>query len=221
MEDNDQNNNVDGFRAPDNQAPVSSVDGFVTNPRPEQVQNQAANSNSFNTNGVNDQAVADDPNAVASTDNVANTDNHAVENAKLKEQKKGLSIWLVVLLILLFAGASAMAVYFWQSAQASKDLDAQKAKTSQATQGQIDTLTKTNSELTTQNANLQKTVDAQQAYIASLSKTATNLKAACGNSCAAISIPAAPAGVSVTATPTPTASPAATATPTPTPSKTN
>lgn len=224
MEDNDQKNNVDGFRAPDNQAPVSSVDGFVTNPRPEPGPSQPVNNNfSTNASGATDDTATttDAQNDVANDENVVSKEDHAVENAKLKEQKKGLSIWLVVLLILLFAGASAMAVYFWQSAQSSKDLDAQKAKTSQATQSQIDTLTKTNSELTTQNASLQKTIDAQQAYIASLSKTATSLKTACGNSCAAISIPAAPAGVSVTATPTPSPAATATPTPTPTPTKTN
>lgn len=224
MDENDQKSNVDGIRPPEPQAPVSNVDGFVTNPRPDSSsagQNPSPYTNRFeNQNVHHDEANQDG-------DTQAQVPAHEVETAKLKAEKKGLSVWIVILLIILFAGAAAAAVYFWQSAQAKSDLDAEKAKTSQATKQQIDQLTATNADLTAQNASLQKTIETQQAYITSLGKIATQLKATCGKSCDSIIIPPAPTPTPTptpSATPTPAAAtptPAASVTPTPTPAKTN
>jgi len=193
MEENDQNQNIDGVK------PVSNVDGFVTNPRPINP----------NTTSQGDESSSD------TQDSTSQTPNHEVEVAKLKEQKKGMAIWLVVLLVVLFAGAAAAAVYFYQSNQSKKELDAAKAQTSQAqkdlaaqkqstTQQQIDDLNKQVSTLKTENATLQKTVDAQAAYIKQLTTTATQLKTACGTACGAITIPTPPAGVTSTTTTTTT-----------------
>lgn len=219
MEENDQKNNVDGIRPPEPQSPVSNVDGFVTNPRPDTTPSQ---SNSPYTSRFDNQPAdaSEESAGVTTAETTPRADDHAIENAKLKEQKKGLSIWLVVLLIILFAGAAAAGVFFWQSAQNKKDLDAEKAKTSQATQAQVDTLTKANADLTAQVASLQKTVDSQQAYIDSLTKAMGMLKTACGKSCEAIPTPTpTPTPSKTTTTPTPSAT--VTPTPTPTPTKTN
>lgn len=216
MDGNDQKNNVDGIRPPEQQAPVSNVDGFVTNPRTEapqprqsydtDIQSQQAQPSQVDSQQVDSGAVqANDPPA-----------------EKPKKDKKGVAVWLVIVLILLFSAAAAAGVYFWQSNQSKSDVDAEKAKTAQAMKQQVDQLSKTNEDLTKQNAALQSTIQTQQAYIDAVAKIAAQLKAACGKNCDPITVPPTPTvSPTPTATVAPTATPtvAPTATPTPTPTK--
>jgi type II secretory pathway pseudopilin PulG len=199
MEGNDQSQNNEAPKT-DGQAPVSNVDGFITSPQPATTESSASVASPEQPT----EAVAETPAPTVDTTSQAQPA-HEVEVAKLKEQKKGMAVWLVVLLVILFAGAAAVAVYFYQSNQAKQDLDAQKAQTAQlqkqlteqqqsSTQQQITDLNNQITTLKNQNAALQKTVDAQAAYIKTLTDTATKLKTTCGTACSSITIPTPPAG---------------------------
>lgn len=209
MDENDQNQNIDGIKPVEQQAPVSNVDGFVTNPRPEPSSySSQAGSSDFDT---------------PAQDQAAPTPNHNTEVVELKKQKKGLAIWLVILLIILFSAAAAAAVYFYQSNQAQKDLDAAKAQTAQAqkdlaaqkqqlaeqektaTQQTINQLKADNDKLKTDNATLKAENDLLKTQVTTLTtyannmfKVATDLKAKCGASCTSVTVPPVPTTTSTT-----------------------
>lgn len=213
MESNDQNQNNEGFRPADQQPPVSNVDGFVTNPRPEPSASIGGSSpvpqSADNVTTDSGESVANQP---------APTTSHEVEVAKLKQQKKGMSIWLVVLLVILFAGAAAVAVYFYQSNQAQKELDAAKAQTAQAqkdlaaqqaklaeqektaTQQTIDQLKTENATLKAENDALKKQVSDLTAYANSLYKITVELKTKCGTACSTTTVPPVPTAPTATTT---------------------
>lgn len=203
MDANDQNRSVDGIKTPDSQPITPSVDGI---------------SPSQPTSPAPGQTITTDPSQdTAPVAQGAAPVSHEAEVAKLKEQKKGMAIWLVVLIVILVGGLVAAGVYFWQSNQAKNNLNAQKAETAKvqqelnaqqqsSTQQQIDQLNKTNQSLNTQVTNLQKTIDAQTAYIKTLTDTANKLKTTCGNACSSITIPSPPAGVTSSTSSTSTTS---------------
>jgi len=176
---NDQNRSMDGMRPADQAAPRPTVDGFA----PTTIAPQP----------INDVMQAPAPTVI----------DPAPQVVPPKKQKKGISVWVVILIVLLFAGLAAGGVYYWQNKQATADAKAaatqyaalqQQLTTQQQStaQAQIDALTKSNTDLTAQVAAQKKTIDTQTAYIKTLAETATKLKTTCGTACSAITIPPAP-----------------------------
>jgi cell division protein FtsB len=189
MDQDSQNQSMDGMK-PEGSTPVSGVDGFM-----------APTKSNFNLDNLDT--------AEASADNQAPT---PVVSEKDKSSKA--KIWIIVLAVLFVIAAAAAGYFYMQYSKTKDDLSSAQKLNTQAstTKSEVDTLKQ-------QNADLQKTVNSQTEYIGSLLKVANQLKTTCGNACASLAIPAAPAGV-VTPTPTstakPTATPATTATPKPT-----
>lgn len=161
MDANDQNQSIDGIKPADGAVPVYGVDGFSAAPQPA--------------------APAPTP---PSQPQVIGMPVLSQDVEKAKKPKKGVAGWLVVILVIIFAVASAAGVYFYQAQQSKKDLDAAKAQTAEV-QKQLSTAN-------TQNATLQETLDAQTAYVKTLTEVATQLKTTCGKACDAITIPSAP-----------------------------
>jgi len=102
-------------------------------------------------------------------------------------------ILLVIFIVLFAASAATAATFYSQYKQVNRDLESSKSQLAEAkkqlsalesstTKNKVDTLT-------TQNTALQKLITAKTTYIASLTKTAQDLKTKCSTSCSSIAIP--------------------------------
>lgn len=175
MDQNSENQNIDGIKPNDSPQSTSGMDGFVTNPRP----NSPAQNEDY-TQVPEDTAAQGIPPQAAVPVN--------------PKTGKGVKIWLVIFIVLFAAAAAAAAMFYLQSKQYKDDLNTKKQNVSQL-QKEVDDLNKSTEKsqvdsLTSQNANLQKTINAQKAYITTLTKAAQDLKTKCGTSCSSITIPA-------------------------------
>lgn len=190
------NQNIDGINTGGSQ-PSSGMDGFVTPPKNNPPTTGDAQGEE-NYRNQPEQSMA-----------------HEQPGPSGGKSGKGLKIALIIFIVLFAAAAAGLVMYYMQYQNSQDDLKEAQQKISQQAnqksasdaQEQIDTLT-------SQNADLQKTVNSQQTYIQSLTKVAQQLKTTCGAACGSIVIPPAPT-VTPAASTTPTASP----TPTPTPSR--
>jgi len=186
MDQDNQNQSVDGMRSSSSSAPSSGVDGFMAPP---------PKPSSF----------GDEQNLPNDSYNET-TPPTSTQTAPKKSNKS--KIWLIVFIVLFLAAAGAAVFMYLQYSSAKTDLEnATKSGT------QVSSLKTENDKLKQQNADLQTTVNSQTEYINSLLKVTNQLKTTCGSKCASIAIPPAPSSVP---TLTPTATPAATPTPTPT-----
>jgi len=173
MDQDNQNQSIDGMKPADGSTPVSGVDGFM-----------APTKSNLNLDSLD----------TIETSVENKTPTPAVDE---KEKSSKAKIWIIILAVLFVIAAAAAGYFYMQYSKTKDDLaSAQKLNTTASTaKSEVDTLKQ-------QNADLQKTVNSQTGYINSLLKVANQLKTTCGAACASIVIPPAPAGV-VTPTPTP------------------
>lgn len=119
---------------------------------------------------------------------------------KLQKRNKHLKVWLVVLIVLLVAVASALVMYFFNQSKANSDLDAANAKNAQlqqdlvtqqqtATQKTIDELNVEITEQKTANTKLAEEITAQQTTITELNDAIKELQKICGTACDSVVIP--------------------------------
>jgi cell division protein FtsB len=191
MDQDSQNQSIDGMKPLDGNAPASGVDGFM-----------APQKTNFNTDDLEKN----------------NSSEEQTPAPQLSEDKKSskAKIWIIILAILFVVAAAVAGYLYMQYSSTKKDLDTAKQASSQTTtqKQEVDKLTQ-------QNADLQKTVNSQTEYINSLLKISTQLKTTCGNACASIVVPPAPSGIPTpTPTSTVKTSPTPTATTTPKPTVT-
>ncbi len=146
---------------------------------------------------VEQPAKDDDPGIVPSVQPVqAAAASPATEVARLKERTKHLKIWLVILMLLLVAVASALVVYFAGQSKAKNDLKAQQQanaelQTQLAEAQQADSqrlLEELNAEKA-KNATLQQTVDEQKQQITAYQTAIKDLLKQCGTACSTVDVP--------------------------------
>lgn len=188
MDQDSQNQSIDGMKPLDVSTSPSGVDGFM-----------APQKTSFNVDDLE-----------KSSNNEEQTPTPQISEDKKSSKAK---IWIIILAILFVLAAAAAGYLYMQYSTTKNDLD--KAK---QTDSQIASQKKEVDKLTQQNADLQKTVNSQTGYIDNLIKIATQLKDTCGNACKSITIPPVPSGVPTpTPTSTVKTSPTPTSTTTPSP----
>jgi cell division protein FtsB len=191
MDQDSQNQSIDGMKPSDNTTPVSGIDGIKSTPR----SSLFSNDEDAPENAIPDATVTPS-NPVAS-----------------KNSNKA-KVFMVLFLILFLLAAAAAGYFYTKYTSTKSDLnDATKLSEQSAN------YKKQNDTLTQQSANLQKTVTAQTDYIGNLSTVANQLKTTCGKACDSITIPKASSTLP-TPTPSATVKPSATPTATPKPTTT-
>jgi len=196
MDSNDQN--IDGVKTAENNTSSSGVDGFVkprhTMPHREHIGQPSDNQQSSLPETFNEEAQPPQP-------------------ADQNKPGRGVKVFLVLFIVLFAASAATAGMFYLQYKQTKDDSSKQQSKITELTK-QVDQLNASNSKsqvekLTTENATLQKTIDAKKAFITSVTKAAEDLKKKCGTACNSIVIPTEPASATST-TQSPPSSPATT-----------
>ena len=184
-----------------------SVDGVIA---PPQTESQPVSVNISSDGDINDTPEEQKPtvdkeafaNALAAEEasQAVKPQQSSQEVDKLKSRIKKLKIWLVVVVLLLVAVGSALAVYFYTQSKNNEELEAAKAENAQLEQQLAQTQNQTteqaiaalNSELEAaeaSNAELQSQVDELTALNKELVTVANDLKTQCGEACSTTEIP--------------------------------
>jgi chromosome segregation ATPase len=200
----EQTNNSEPQNSPEPTV-QQSVEGVIP---PQQTEPQAVNITKEGE--ITDKPIVETPLVNKEVFEKAVAEEQAKEDAKnkqaepeivaLKKRVKKLKVWLAVLVILLVAVGSALAVYFYTQSQVNSDLEAAQAENAKLSQELAQSQTATtdqaiatlNSQLEaseTENDKLEAQVAELQEANAELIKIANDLKTKCGTACSSVQVP--------------------------------